>query len=100
MEIFLDCLPCRLRQVLEASWMATDKPELQGKIMEESIRILSDYKKYRCSPDMGRAVHNTVKKFTGISDPYEKIKERDIKITKRAYLLLEHFLQKKQNNLY
>ena len=100
MEIFLDCLPCMLRQVLEASRMATDKPELQEKIIEESIRILSDYKKYRCSPDMGRAIHQTVKKHTGVSDPYALIKDRDIKAAKKVYPLLIHFLQKKQNSLY
>ncbi|EQB22699.1 hypothetical protein UNSWDHB_3013 [Dehalobacter sp. UNSWDHB] len=100
MEIFLDCLPCVLRQVLEASRMATVKTELQEKIMEESIRILADYKRYGCSPEMGRAVHRTVKNITGILDPYEKIKERDIKAAKRISPFLERFLQQKQNTLY
>jgi uncharacterized protein with ATP-grasp and redox domains len=47
MKIFLDCLPCILRQVLEASRLVTDKSDLQAIIMEESIKILSDYKKYQ-----------------------------------------------------
>lgn len=100
MKIFLDCLPCTLRQVLEASRMATDKPDLQEKIMEEAIEIISDYKKYRCSPDIGRAIHQTVKRYTGVHDPYAVIKERDIHAANKVYPLLIDFLQKKQNHLY
>ncbi len=100
MEIFLDCLPCVLRQVLEASRMATDKPEIQAKIMEESIEILADYKSYRCSPDIVRDMHQIVKRLTGVSDPYKTIKERDINAAKKAEPFLKHYLEQKQNELY
>ena len=100
MEIFLDCLPCMFRQALEASRMATDKLDLQEKIMEDSIKILSDYKNYKSSPHIARDIHHAVKKTTGVYDPYEKIKKRDVAAAKRAYPILERFLQKKQNNLY
>ena len=100
MEIFLDCLPCILRQVLEASRMATDNQELQADIMEESIGILSDYKKYGSSPELVSAMHQIVKCLTGVSDPYKAVKERDIKVAKEAYPLLRQFLERKQNGLY
>ncbi len=38
MKIFLDCLPCILRQVLEASRFVTDQSDLQETIMEESVK--------------------------------------------------------------
>lgn len=100
MEIFLDCLPCVLRQVLEALRMATDKPEIQAKIMEESIEILADYKSYRCSPDIVKDMHQVVKRLTGVSDPYKAIKERDINASKKVEPFLKHYLQQKQNGLY
>ena len=100
MEIFLDCLPCVLRQVLEASRMATDKPEIQAKIMEESIEILADYKSYRCSPDIVKAMHQVVKRLTGVSDPYKHIKERDINAAKKIAQFLKHYLAQKQNELH
>jgi len=100
MEIFLDCLPCMFRQALEASRMATDKLDLQERIMEDSIKILSDYKNYKSSPDIAKAIHHVVKKTTGVYDPYEKIKKRDVAAAKKAYSMLECFLQKKQNDLY
>ncbi len=100
MKMFLDCLPCSLRQALEAGRMATDRPELQEKILEDSLKILSGYKNYRCSPDMARDIHLAVKEITGISDPYESIKKRDIQSAKNVYPILVRFLQEKGNSLY
>ena len=100
MEIFLDCLPCTLRQVLEASRMVTDDTKLQKNIMEESIKVLLDYRNYGCSPDMGRAMHNIVKKYTGVIDPYEKIKLKDMETAKKMYPMIKLFLQKKGNSNY
>lgn len=100
MEIFLDCLPCVLRQVLEASRMATDKPEIQAKIMEKSVMILADYKSYRCSPDIVKDMHQVVKHLTGVSDPYKTIKERDMNAARKVEPFLKHYLDQKQNELY
>lgn len=100
MEIFLDCLPCVLRQVLEASRMATDEPEIQAKIMEKSVMILADYKSYRCSPDIVKDMHQVVKRLTGVSDPYKTIKERDINAAKKVEPFFKHYLEQKQNELY
>lgn len=100
MEIILDCLPCMLKQVLEASRMATEDTAVQEKILIEATGIISDYKKYACSPDLALAMHQTVKKFTGNTDPYEIIKSKDIKAAKEVYPFLKSFLQEKSNNLY
>ncbi len=100
MEILLDCLPCVLRQVLEASRMATDKPEVHAKIMEESINILSNFKRYRSSPDIVKDMHEVVKCLTGVSDPYKLIKDRDIESAKKIQPFLNDYLAQKQNVLY
>ena len=100
MEIFLDCLPCVLKQVLEASRMATDKPEIQAKIMEEALGILANYKRYRYSPDIVKDMHHVVKRLAGVSDPYKHIKERDIDAAKKIQPFLRHYLSQKQNALY
>lgn len=41
MKIFLDCLPCMLRQVLEAANMATRDEVIQEQIMEDAIAVLA-----------------------------------------------------------
>ncbi len=100
MKIFLDCLPCMLKQVLEASRMATDDIEIQEQIILNSINILSNYKQFSCSPDLALAMHQIVKKYSKKLDPYDIIKERDINGAKKVYPLLKSFLHEKDNNLY
>jgi uncharacterized protein with ATP-grasp and redox domains len=80
--------------------MATDKPEIQTKIMEESIEILANYKKYKCSPDIVKDLHQVVKRLTGVFDPYKQIKDRDIDAAKKIAPFLKHYLAQKQNALY
>lgn len=78
MDVFLDCLPCFLRQVLEASRLATDNREIQEKIMVQAIDLLSNYKNYRYAPEIGRQMHQIVKDCTENADPYLKIKKDSI----------------------
>lgn len=98
MEIYLDCLPCFLRQVREASGMATADAEIQYHIMLETIKQISEYRRYRYSPELVRDVHGIVKKHTGNSDPYRSIKEESIKRALNLYSDLKHFLNEKQES--
>lgn len=100
MEIFLDCLPCFLRQVLEASRLATDRTDIQAKIMKEAVRFITNYEKFRYSPEIGRAMHQIVKKHTGVLDPYKDIKSENIRNALEIYPSLKHFLFKKAERLY
>ncbi|OQB24150.1 MAG: hypothetical protein BWY11_01324 [Firmicutes bacterium ADurb.Bin182] len=100
MKIFLDCLPCMLRQVLEASRMTTADPDVHRSIMEDSIKILSEYKKYGCPPDLCRAMHRSVKKHTGIDDPYAQIKQRDISAALKTEPVVRRFLEVKNYDTY
>ncbi len=78
MKIFLDCLPCMLRQVLEGAQMATGDEQLQKTIMDKALKILSSYEAYSNAPELSEVMHNVVKECTGIDDPYGNIKKRDI----------------------
>lgn len=100
MEICLDCLPCFLRQVLEASRMATNNMEIQTEIMKDTVMLISDYERFRYAPELGRAIHQIVKKHTGIKDPYRSIKCDNIRSALAIYPSLKHFLFKKEDRLY
>ena len=78
MRIFLDCLPCLLRQVLEAAYMATDDEVIHERIIDEAVETLTKYRQYSCAPKMCEAMHAIVKRHTGVDDPYAEIKLRDI----------------------
>lgn len=100
MEIFFDCLPCMLRQVLEATRMSTDKTEMLRKIMDDAISVLSHYKVYRNAPEICREMHKVVKTHTGVLDPYSQIKQRDIQTALQLYPKLRQFVDSQQDRLY
>ncbi|MFY9197780.1 MAG: ARMT1-like domain-containing protein [Acutalibacteraceae bacterium] len=100
MEISFDCIPCLLKQAVSASRMATNDKNIQEKIIFESLDILSKYNDYCCSPDLARDIHSAVKKHTKVEDPYNEIKQRDIKSAKSVYPALKEFLDQKNNELY
>lgn len=100
MKISLDCLPCYLRQALKAARLGTDNTDIQAEIMKETIKLISDYDKFKCSPEIVRNIHNIVKKYTGNLDPYKEIKRKNISDAQAIYPLLKQFLSKKEDRLY
>ncbi len=94
MKIYLDCLPCFLKQVLESSRIVTNDLSIQNKIMEDSIKLVSSYKEYTYSPELGRDMHHIIKKHTKIDDPYKEIKKESIRIAEELYPFLKTFLYK------
>ncbi|NLN46820.1 MAG: DUF89 family protein [Clostridiaceae bacterium] len=91
MKMPLDCLPCMLRQVLEAAGMATKDSVIQEKIMEEAAALLPEFRQYRCAPEMCEVLHAVVRRHTGVSDPYAAVKARDIATALRFEPLLTRY---------
>ncbi|MGI5848659.1 MAG: damage-control phosphatase ARMT1 family protein [Christensenellales bacterium] len=100
MNVYLDCLPCMLRQVLEASRMATESLALQDDIIKEAVSVLGGYRMYQSSPEVARVLHRIVKNHTGISDPYKDIKRKHIDMALGLYPRLRQFLWDKQDQLF
>lgn len=93
MEVLLDCLSCSMRQLLDAARMSTDDKQLQTTIMDEGIAMLATYKSYRNSPELCRAMHGIVEKYTGNNDPYKPIKDRDVEAALKLYPMLKHYAE-------
>ncbi len=100
MEILLDCVPCLLEQALKGSRLATNDKKIQEEIIKDAIEILGDYKSYKTSPELARAIHQSIKLKTGLSDPYVQIKEKDLEAAKSVYPMLKDFLERVDNKLY
>ena len=91
MKIFLDCLPCMLRQVLEAAYMATDDEAIHERIMEEAMETLANYQDFSCAPILCEAMHSIVKRHACVEDPYAAIKAQDIAASLRLEPVLKRF---------
>ncbi len=78
MELFLDCMPCMHRQVLEAARTATTDEACQARIMDSAALVLSRRAEFATAPAMAQAIHAIVRHETGVADPYAGVKRRDL----------------------
>ncbi len=75
MKVHLDCIPCFLRQVLEAARLATDDRIVQEKVMRAVLAKLAEFPLNQSSPpEIGWRIHGLVKEVTGNKDPYASLK--------------------------
>lgn len=88
MQLFLDCLPCLLRQALEAARIASTDEATQAQIMDEALPVLTRHETFATAPELAQAIHEIVQRHAGQTDPYAQIKMRDM----QAALRLEPFL--------
>jgi uncharacterized protein with ATP-grasp and redox domains len=88
MKLYIDCLPCILRQTLEVLRLATHNEAIEEQAMCEALGILTRYRNYRNAPDICRAIHRVIRDRTGVDDPYRRIKESAIKSALAVYPLV------------
>jgi len=75
-KVHLECIPCFLRQALEAIGMSSDDEVMR----EEALRAVMSYLLHeewaKTIPELGTNVHRIVKRVTGKEDPYKRLKEK------------------------
>lgn len=100
MKLFLDCLPCVLKQALATARINTGDIQIQQIILDETLKILCDHASYPNSPAIVKDIHNIVKRYTGVDDPYIQIKKRDIKAAIEALPLIQDFIAAQDDEMY
>ena len=80
MEVFIECIPCFMKQAIEAARLATHDLEIQQKAIKLVLEKLSNTSWGPSSPHLGRLVHNLIKEATGNPDPYKSLKDHSTKI--------------------
>ncbi len=85
MKTYLECIPCFLKQALEAGRMAGANAKTQKKILDEIAKSIPDIKLSSTPPEMGKTIHDIAKRLTGEQDPYRKLKERATEQTLKIY---------------
>jgi len=76
MRLYLECIPCYLRQVLEAMEMFTDDRDLKEKILREVLEAAADFNTEEIGLMTNAKIHRILKKYAPAGDPYKKEKER------------------------
>jgi damage-control phosphatase, subfamily I len=74
MKATLNCLPCIVRQGVDAATRATDNPALQRAAMAEALESLSRAQLDDTPMVLGSTVHEAIARVTACPDPWEEVK--------------------------
>ena len=76
MNTALDCIPCFVRQALEAARFITDDVATHETVMREVLRTTATMDLAACPPVAAQKIHRRLRELTGNRDPYVSIKAR------------------------
>jgi len=73
LKIYLDCIPCFLRQALEAARRGTDDEDTHRRVLDSVASLLPKFPLYVTPPEIAQHVYAIVADITGNEDPcYEE----------------------------
>jgi uncharacterized protein with ATP-grasp and redox domains len=76
MKTYFDCMPCFIRQALDAARLATDDEQIHEQVVREVLRLASDLDMSQSPPAIGQQIHRLIRELVGEDDPYHRIKKR------------------------
>ena len=74
MKTYLDCIPCFVRQALEAARIASEDEALHEEAVRGALKLAATFTFTESPAVMGGRLHAFVRSLTGKDDPYERIK--------------------------
>jgi uncharacterized protein with ATP-grasp and redox domains len=77
MKTCLDCIPCFLRQALEAARAVTGDEGVHRQVMKSVAGLVAELPPGVTPPEVVRQIYGIVIEITGNSDPYHEEKHRD-----------------------
>lgn len=81
MKLHLECIPCYIRQALEAAQMVTEDKKLQEQILRESLIVASKFDTESSGFITQAKIQNVIKEILPDGDPYREVKEKYNRIT-------------------
>jgi len=73
----LDCIPCFVRQALNAARMVSMDLSVHERILREVLRWASDMNMDQPAPVMAQRIHRLLRKIVGLEDPYREVKDHE-----------------------
>jgi uncharacterized protein with ATP-grasp and redox domains len=76
MHIFLDCIPCFVRQALDAARLATNDKKIHEQVLRKVLVLAKDLDMSQSPPLMGQKIHRLIRELVGTEDPYSDVKKQ------------------------
>jgi len=75
MRTSLDCIPCILRQTLDAARLVSKNPTVHENIMRNVLGWAGEMDLSQSPPAMAQRIHRRLREITGVDDPYGETKD-------------------------
>ena len=99
MKTYLDCLPCFLNQALRAGRMVTNNEMKLKKILDEVGMMVKDIPLENTPPETGDIIYRKIREISGEFNPYQKIKQKNIKEALSLYPSLKETIEESNDRL-
>jgi len=76
MNTTLDCIPCFVRQALEAVRLATDDTAIHDQVLRDVLALGSTLDLRQPPPAVGGQIHRRIRELTKQEDPYRTVKAK------------------------
>lgn len=75
MRTSLECLPCLVRQALDAARLASPDPEVSEELVRDTLARLAESDLRQSPPLLAQRVHRRLRELLGVDDVYRSAKE-------------------------
>lgn len=99
MRTFLDCIPCFIRQALNAARLATDDKQIHEQVVREVLALANKLDMGQSPPLMGQKIHRLIKKLVGVEDPYREVKSEFNEFALKLYPKLRKLITESEKPL-
>jgi len=99
MRIYLDCIPCFVRQALDSARLVTDDERIHEKVVREVLRLASDLDMSQSPPAIGQQIHRLIRELIDNTDPYRELKQRFNRLALRLCVELEERVRTSEDPL-
>lgn len=99
MKTYLDCIPCFMHQALKAGKASTKDETKIKRLLDNVGSLLADIPMTNTPPETGDIIYREVRSVTGVKDPYQHIKKRNIAEAKSLYPELKNLVNTSDNRL-
>ncbi len=76
MKTYLDCVPCFLKQALNAARMASPDESVHKEVTKFTLKTLERLDYTLPPPYIAQIVHREIRRVVGDDDPYRQVKRR------------------------
>ncbi len=94
MRTYQECIPCFIRQALDAARMATADEKAHEAVVKRIAILAAELDMRESPPVMGQKVHRLVKEISGVEDPYKEVKKKSNEMALRMYPALRRKIAK------